>query len=300
MPVVAPRPEHPVPQARTLPGPAMADASVELKDPRVLAALQSVVTMQRWEILRRATRPVSADDLAQLAGASIDDVQSSLTLLVDARLVDVVHASNHGRAPAYRAAMDRLFVRWDRGDPSSAAAWRSLGRFMRDHSRRIIDEARDRSGAEHSMERDCGSATSVMLSDADALRVREALLAIYSMLAEADARARAGQSAVGARPYHVSFDLQRIADTPLPMAEFFVMESGAMARDREALTSVAARVLSPRELEVARLLERGLSRPDIARQLALSAHTVASISKSIYRKLGVRNRAQLAARVRMA
>lgn len=278
----------------------MADASVELKDPCVLSALQSVMTMQRWEILRRAKRPMKADELARVARASVDDVHASLTLLVDAGLVDVVHASNHGRSLAYRAAMDRLFVRWDRGDPASAAAWRSLGRFVRDHSRRVIDEARDRPGAERAMERDCGSATSVMLSDADAVRVREALLAIYSMLAEADARARAGQATADVRPYHVSFDLQRIADTPLPMAEFFVMESGAMARDREALTAVAARVLSPRELEVARLLERGLSRPDIARQLALSAHTVASVSKSIYRKLGVRNRAQLAARVRMA
>jgi DNA-binding NarL/FixJ family response regulator len=171
---------------------------------------------------------------------------------------------------------------------------------MRDHSRQVVDLALDRPGSEHAMHRGFGSSMSVLLSDADALRLREAMLSIYSMLAEADTRARAGKSGDDVRPYHVATQLQHIDETPLPAAEFFVMESGVMARDRAALSAVVHLVLSPRELEVARLLEGGLSRPDIARKLGLSAHTVASVSKSIYRKLGVRNRAQLAARVRMA
>lgn len=279
---------------------AMRDVSLELKDPRVLRALQSVPAMQHWEILRRSPRPMGVPELAREARATVEDVRASIALLVTAGLAVAAAGSNHGREPAYQAAMDRLFVLWDRNDPESAAAWRSIGKSMRDHSRQVVDRALDRPGSEHAMHRGFGSSMSVLLSDADALRLREAMLSIYSMLAEADTRARAGKSGDDVRPYHVATQLQHIDETPLPAAEFFVMESGVMARDRAALSAVVHLVLSPRELEVARLLEGGLSRPDIARKLGLSAHTVASVSKSIYRKLGVRNRAQLAARVRMA
>jgi DNA-binding CsgD family transcriptional regulator len=279
---------------------AMRDVSLELKDPRVLRALQSVPAMQRWEILRRSPRPMGVPELAREARATVEDVRASIALLETAGLAVAAAGSNHGREPAYQAAMDRLFVLWDRNDSESAAAWRSIGKSMRDHSRQVVDLALDRPGSEHAMHRGGGSSMSVLLSDADALRLREAMLSIYSMLAEADTRARAGKSGDDVRPYHVATQLQHIDETPLPAAEFFVMESGVMARDRAALSAVVHLVLSPRELEVARLLEGGLSRPDIARKLGLSAHTVASVSKSIYRKLGVRNRAQLAARVRMA
>jgi DNA-binding NarL/FixJ family response regulator len=42
------------------------------------------------------------------------------------------------------------------------------------------------------------------------------------------------------------------------------------------------------------LLAEGLSRPQIAKTLRLSLHTVCTQSAAIYRKLGVRTRAHLA------
>jgi DNA-binding NarL/FixJ family response regulator len=59
-------------------------------------------------------------------------------------------------------------------------------------------------------------------------------------------------------------------------------------------------VLSPRELEVARALDAGKSRPQIARDLALSEHTIVTMSKRIYRKLGVHSRTELSARLKAA
>ena len=49
---------------------------------------------------------------------------------------------------------------------------------------------------------------------------------------------------------------------------------------------------------MAKLLEAGRSRPAIAAELGLTANTVSSLSKIIYRKLGVRSRAELAVRMR--
>ena len=48
--------------------------------------------------------------------------------------------------------------------------------------------------------------------------------------------------------------------------------------------------LSPRELDVLRLLRSDLSGPDIARELIVSLNTVRTHTKNIYAKLGVNNR----------
>jgi DNA-binding NarL/FixJ family response regulator len=50
--------------------------------------------------------------------------------------------------------------------------------------------------------------------------------------------------------------------------------------------------LSPREREVLELIATGATNPEIAAQLFLSPHTVKEHTSALYRKLGVRNRAE--------
>jgi len=54
--------------------------------------------------------------------------------------------------------------------------------------------------------------------------------------------------------------------------------------------------LSKRELDVLQHLTSGLSNPEVAASLNLSRHTVKQHTSAVYRKLGVRNRAQAASR----
>lgn len=58
----------------------------------------------------------------------------------------------------------------------------------------------------------------------------------------------------------------------------------------------AAVRLSPRELDILQHLAAGLSNPEVADALSLSRHTVKQHTSAVYRKLGVRNRAQAASR----
>lgn len=278
----------------------MHDTSLKLNDPAMTRALHDIPTMQRWEILRRSRRAMSAAELARAAATSVESTQRSLDTLVAARLVDAVPATNRRRHFTYRVAMQRLFLRWSRSDKADAAAWRALEEVMRDHSRRVQDDAAGRNGAEQFAPSNFGGCTSVLLLEEDALRVRESFRVAYAMLAEADQRARESAGRTGANPYHVSFKLQRLWEPELPMPEFYVIEETFHDRDRQVLESAASSLLSQRELEVARWLERGASRPKIAAMLGLSPNTVASTSKNIYRKLGVNSRAQLASRMRMA
>ena len=278
----------------------MRDTSMRLNDPAMLRVLQDIPTMQRWEILRRAKRALTVAELAGEAGATVEATQRSLDVLVAAKIAIAVPATNRRRRVAYRASVVRLFLSWKRTDPSDVAAWQALEETMRNHSRRVQDDAAGRRGAERFAPSNFGGCTSVLLLEEDALRVRESFRAAYAILAEADQRARVVKGRDGVNPYHVSFKLQRLWEPELPMPEFYVIEETFHERDRRLLEAGVSTILSPRELEVARLLEQGMSRPRIADLLGLKPNTIASMSKTIYRKLAVNNRAQLSARMRLA
>ena len=266
----------------------------------MLRAILDIPTMGRWEILRRTQRSFSAAELAAESKATLEETQRSLDRLVEARLVPLKPASTRIRHITYRAAMERLFLRWDRCNPSDVAAWRSLEDLMRSQSRRILDEASSHPGAEQFMPSSFGGSISVMLSDEDATKVREAFRAAYAVLSEADQRARARPASSSCNPYHVAFDLKRLREPQPAMAEFFVIEQTSVEEDRKVLLAAAKRLLSPREFQIATLLGAGRSRPAIAAELGLTPNTIPSLSKVIYRKLGVRSRAELSARLRLS
>jgi len=84
-----------------------------------------------------------------------------------------------------------------------------------------------------------------------------------------------------------SFNLRRLARRkPSPRTGWQVPVAGP---------AEAASVLTPRELDVLRLVAQGLTNPGIARQLVLSDHTVHRHLANIFRKLNLSSRAAAAA-----
>ena len=117
------------------------------------------------------------------------------------------------------------------------------------------------------------------LTDLDRQRLRTA------MGTEAfDAEYAAGRALDLARAAHQArHGIQ--AGREAPPAGALVSELGA------AVLGEAVSVLTPRELEVLKLVAQGLSNPDIARRLVLSEHTVHRHLANILRKLNLSSRA---------
>ena len=90
----------------------------------------------------------------------------------------------------------------------------------------------------------------------------------------------------------------RVAHQPLQgmQAGREAQPTGALASELDAaVPGEAVTVLTPRELDVLKLVAQGLSNPDIARRLVLSEHTVHRHLANILRKLNLPSRAAAAA-----
>ncbi|TGN65063.1 response regulator transcription factor [Nocardioides eburneiflavus] len=118
--------------------------------------------------------------------------------------------------------------------------------------------------------------------------VRVLLMSSEGRVSNSLARAN---GAIGFLPKHLP------APSILAVVERAVAGEQVFPRDSSA-DSEPESALSRRELDVLRNLVAGLSNPEMALALSLSRHTVKQHTSAVYRKLGVRNRAQAAGRAR--
>ncbi len=94
-----------------------------------------------------------------------------------------------------------------------------------------------------------------------------------------------------------AFDAEYATGTldPAQVLAAFAPKDTAAGQPRVAVSGEAVAVLTPRELDVLKLVARGLSNPDIAQRLVLSEHTVHRHVANILRKLNLSSRVAAAA-----
>ena len=85
---------------------------------------------------------------------------------------------------------------------------------------------------------------------------------------------------------------------PMPTVNFLGGPVVEMLSD--SMGDEASEVLTARELSVARALAAGKSTRAVADEHTVSTHTVVEYTRRIYRKLGLKSRAELAARMARA
>jgi len=126
----------------------------------------------------------------------------------------------------------------------------------------------------------------VVLADGDCPTV-ESVPVVALGSAQAD---NAGSLAHNATPEQIDAALRAVS-VGLVVRSAQASESGFAVMKENPLRAL----LTPRELEVVDAMRRGLTNKMIARQLEISLHTVKFHVESLFRKLGVRTRAEAVA-----
>ena len=285
---------------------------LSLSCPKLRAVKADMALMQRWEVLRRSAEPMTVHQLAEACGVSDAVAQHSLDALADAGLVVRLRASLRRRGIAYRSISERVIVEWDAESDADLAALLQNRQAIRALSRSIIDrndtaEMRGMPGLSK-----VRGHQSFMLTRAESEAMAQALRSAWETITriEAEARKRSlapskGRGASAAKqgasetvPYHVALEFRPLKAPELPISDIGAWEKKALARELAYLSSAPDAVLAPRELEIAKRLAAGESRPQVAQALGVSVNTIASATKRIYAKLGVRNRAEFATRMK--
>jgi DNA-binding CsgD family transcriptional regulator len=102
------------------------------------------------------------------------------------------------------------------------------------------------------------------------------------------------RTAMGAEAFEDEYAAGRTLD-PAQVLTALGAKDTAAGQPRMAVPGEAATALTPRELDVLKLVAQGLSNPDIAQRLVLSEHTVHRHLANILRKLNLSSRAAAAA-----
>lgn len=195
---------------------------------------------------------------------------------------------------------------WNADAPAERQAVRNFFPAIRDMSRAILDRHHQATADAAKPKSYFAGYASVMLTPTEIDTINRLLRSACEVLDAADARAEerargayAGDVAAdGESPYHLAVELRPLAHPEPPLPHVEIWDSRSVPREVERVEKSACELLSKRELEVAKRLASGQTRPTIAKALGLTGNTVATVCKRIHSKLGVHSRAELTARMK--
>jgi DNA-binding CsgD family transcriptional regulator/DNA-binding MarR family transcriptional regulator len=272
-----------------------------------MAAVRDFPTMQRWEVLRRHLTPMSAQEFASACSVTHSEALASLDLLLDGGFVVRHRATARRRHTTYTVAADEIILVFDSDNEEQRRWINSQATEFRRFSRDAIDSHITMPPRGGGVKRSYGEFyRAPTLTPAEVERacaiLQQAVDAIAELEREALARSRRDKksgsvAAESSHAYMLAVNFVAVDAGVLPLPKLAFMES-EMALRRSALRATSPKsLLTARELEVATSIASGKSRPETAKALGVSANTVASATKRIYAKLGVRNRAEFTSRM---
>jgi DNA-binding CsgD family transcriptional regulator len=274
--------------------------AIDVREAGAFDLLLDSRTMAIWELLRRVRTPCTVAELATWASCPAQVAQATMDRLGHFGLVESVQAGGRRRAVSYRVTQERIVLAGTPRDPNDRAL---LKRFYED-----CQEANDRmfgSGAafelswhpEELFEFLCAP---VNLNPLEVLELRRRLGEVLQFLKLVQSK----HNGVRMRPppkcnYYVTLRVQPLARPVLAQPDITVAPRGQIPPPVVPEPAREWPALSAREREIAIALVSGSTLPEIARTLGRSPHTVSTLTRRIYRKLGVRRRAELVNRLRV-
>jgi len=274
------------------------DRPLDIRAPGVLEALGGASHLVIWELLRRIDRPASADELARASGSPRAVVQAALDAFERIALVTRRRSTSGARGYGWVVSCPAIVVQYRVGDLGDQALLQQLDAVFDQRRRaeiagKIKPEATrgDQDFAWTSMH--AGS-----FSDAEIRELWELLQGLTRFFARTSDRFKGAPITADHHcSHHVSVSVDPLLHGVLPLPNLQIVGQQAATAVAKAIAGDPSGALTAREGEIARGLARGKSRDSLAEELGISKHTVVEYTRRIYRKLGVKNRAQLSARI---
>jgi len=280
------------------------DDPLHLEDDGVPELLRDYEALRMWEVLRSARSVLTVAEICRAMGTDQRLVQRQLDLLARHGLVESVRARKPRKSVGYRVATDRIVVTFDDSRQDSVQRAMASGDSVRREFHRCVDRYSDPEYLPAPRVR-FRQHTIQHFTAEDFAELRRRMLPVIEFLGTP--RPRPPQPA-GSRKSRVppssfcnqaiSIVLDPLVGNLLPLPAVWVTPRSKLDRaEPSAADKTGLPALAPREREVALALADGLSRAHVAERMRLSVHTVATLARRIYRKLGVSSQAALAARL---
>jgi DNA-binding CsgD family transcriptional regulator len=276
--------------------PAALFLSVEASDAMVVSVASDALLLGIWGFVRLASRPMTLGEISDVTKVDPAMLQRKLDLLVSYGIAEALASTARRRATAYRARYAGMQVRVQRTGQHEVL--RGVAASMSEHVRSLVSRSFVSPGPNESRgwHADFTGLLNLKPDEVDELRRRLNRVVEYtSMLGEKYA-------ARGEPPelcnYVLNFRVEPLESPALPLAPIRFVLADADDPVREVSTNARRKArLSPREREVGIALARGLTAEETASKLGIKRSTVATMTKRIYKKLGVHRRAELVSKL---
>lgn len=271
----------------------MEEALFDIRNAEAMELILDEPAMAIWEFIRRRGRPTTVTEIASTTGYDADEVQQKLDVLAKHELVEVVPLRSGRRIVTYRNRHQRIGIVLEPNDAQDRQLWDGYLTRIRDAAAQLAKNQMPLEQSEAERYARCFYVMPVRLdpSELDELRQRLDELTAFLRIVQEKHAGDVDPERYGCN-YRFDMQLQPLATRVLPQPVVLMR-----AREHNPV-GVADRVnamsrLSARERQVAQAIVRGLTRVETAAQLGIKPGSVATLTKRIYRKLGISNRMQL-------
>lgn len=276
------------------------EPSIDIRTLGLIEAFDSVESLHIWELLRRSGKPTAVKELARLCRMPLRTVQRGLDRFEVVQLVRR-HAAR-SRTPIVRWSVTRqtILVHHRALDAHDQALFAKMAAVFGTESENEILRAVK---PPHELGRGDNNWQSVTAMSLDNDEMRE----LWRMLLDLERFLHRCNNKFKNVPadtnqdcnYYLGVRLMPLLPgvLPMPSFNFLNIESVALGMLADTLSAEASEALTARELSVARALAAGKSSRAVAEAQGVSLHTVVEYTRRIYRKLGLKSRAELATRL---
>lgn len=269
---------------------------VPATNPMVSAITEDPVLLGIWGYLRLAPRPLTLPEISTGTNTDAAVAQRKIDLLASYGVAESLPATTRRRGISYRVRYEGLRIRCRAaGDHETM---RRIAAVMQQHARSLLPADWMSPGPMESRGWHADFTGIFNLTAAEVNELRRRLNSVVEFTSMLGAKYASRGSMPELCNYIMNFRVEPLTTPQLPLAPIrLVLESADKDSGSPAVTAPAGGNLSARERETALALARGLTIAEVADELGLARSTVATLTKRVYRKLGIRRRAELVSRM---